>query len=314
MSWMALVLELPSISNSFTKHSQHPYMIGKALVCKAFRFSTRLAAYFHSSPPVSQNVMHIFDRNSKISQRNRTARLPDPETYDYIRDEVASRLADRVCDISRKFTSAVDLGCGRGHLAKFLTSDSVGMLYQCDNAAEVLKQAVSSEDLPTYKVLIHEEHLPFRSDSLDLVLSSLSLHWVNNLPGILREVLRCLRNDGCFLGVMSASDTLFELRFSLQMTELERLGGFSPHISPFADNVDMGELMQVCGFNLITLLNSVSREKMELLVIGVFQRLLDSYTSLVGNLILLRENLCHAEALSTRLKILANWTKLLRKR
>ena len=32
--------------------------------------------------------MNVFDRNAKRIQRNRTAALPEPEMYDYIKDEV----------------------------------------------------------------------------------------------------------------------------------------------------------------------------------------------------------------------------------
>ncbi|VDP42815.1 unnamed protein product [Schistosoma mattheei] len=124
--------------------------------------------------------------------------------YDYIREEVADRLADRLNDISRKFDVALDIGCGRGHLSQFVTSDNIGVLYQLDSSSEVL-------------------------------------------------ILTCLRNDGCLLGVMPAMDTLYELRVSLQLAELERLGGISSHISPFVDSVDMANLLQCAGFNLITL-------------------------------------------------------------
>ncbi|KAH8855571.1 Arginine-hydroxylase NDUFAF5, mitochondrial [Schistosoma japonicum] len=81
----------------------------------------------------------------------------------------------------------------------------------------------------------------------------MSLHWINDLPDLLRQILTCLRNDGCLLGVMPATDTLYELRVSLQLAELERLGGISSHISPFVDSVDMADLLQCAGFNLITL-------------------------------------------------------------
>jgi len=51
-----------------------------------------------------------------------------------------------------------------------------------------------------------------------------SLHWVNNLPKAFSNVHRCLKPDGVFLGAMFGSNTLFELRCSLQLAELEREG------------------------------------------------------------------------------------------
>lgn len=83
-------------------------------------------------------AMNIFDRNAKRLQKNRAACSPDPATYDYLRDEVASHVLDRVCDISRFFATCLDVGCGRGHIAKRVSEDLVGSLYQCDLAEEAL--------------------------------------------------------------------------------------------------------------------------------------------------------------------------------
>lgn len=55
--------------------------------------------------------------------------------------------------------------------------------------------------------------LPFEDESVDIFTSSLSLHWVNNLPGLFKEVNRCLKKDGVFIGSMFGGETLFELRF-----------------------------------------------------------------------------------------------------
>ncbi|CAF4982989.1 unnamed protein product [Rotaria sp. Silwood1] len=52
---------------------------------------------------------------------------------------------------------------------------------------------------------------------------------------------------------MFASDTLYELRVSLQLAENEREGGFSPHISPFIEPPDIGSLLQRIGYNIVTL-------------------------------------------------------------
>lgn len=93
---------------------------------------------------------------------------------------------------------------------------------------------------------------PLALGSYDLVLSSLSLHWINDLPGALAQINRLLRPDCPFLGAMLGGDSLFELRTSLQLAEQDRRGGLSPHVSPLADVRDVGGLMQRAGFSMLT--------------------------------------------------------------
>lgn len=97
-----------------------------------------------------------------------------------------------------------------------------------------------------------EASLPFGPAEFDLVLSSLSLHWANDLPGVLAQVNRVLKPDCPFVGAMLGGDTLFELRTSLQLAELERRGGISPRVSPLADVRDVGGLLQRAGFKMLT--------------------------------------------------------------
>lgn len=52
--------------------------------------------------------------------------------------QVAETVVERVADISRFFPEAVDVGCGRGHVAKAISEDLVGSLYQCDMAEHAL--------------------------------------------------------------------------------------------------------------------------------------------------------------------------------
>lgn len=88
----------------------------------------------------------------------------------------------------------MDLGAGSGHLAKFLDEDMLtGRLIQCDTSSNALYRDVSmSTTLPLQqrvdRVLLNAkqmegvEALPFDEGSVDAVLSSMSLHWVNDLP------------------------------------------------------------------------------------------------------------------------------------
>lgn len=97
-----------------------------------------------------------------------------------------------------------------------------------------------------------EETISFEPESFDLVLSSLSLHWINDLPGVLSQINNILKPDCPFIGAMLGGDTLFELRTSLQLAEQERRGGMSPHVSPLADVRDVGGLLQKAGFKMLT--------------------------------------------------------------
>ena len=102
------------------------------------------------------------------------------------------------------------------------------------------------------EVLADEEQLPYGANTFDAVLSSLSMHWINDLPSVLAQINNVLKPDAPFIGAMFGGDTLYELRSSLQLADVERRGGVSPHISPLADIRDMGGLLQKAGFKLLT--------------------------------------------------------------
>ncbi|KAF4023117.1 hypothetical protein G4228_015537 [Cervus hanglu yarkandensis] len=68
----------------------------------------------------SVKAFNIFDRDLKRKQKNWAARQPEPMKFDYLKEEVGSRIADRVYDIARDFRLALDVGCGRGYIAEHL--------------------------------------------------------------------------------------------------------------------------------------------------------------------------------------------------
>jgi SAM-dependent methyltransferase len=94
------------------------------------------------------------------------------------------------------------------------------------------------------------EFLPFAPQSFDLVIASLSLHWVNDLPGALIQLRQALRPDGLFLASLPILGTLDTLRSALTETEADFAGGASPRISPFPDLRDCAALLQRAGFAL----------------------------------------------------------------
>ncbi|XP_073348001.1 arginine-hydroxylase NDUFAF5, mitochondrial [Pagrus major] len=204
-----------------------------------------------SVPVPGRGTMNVFNREMKKRQKNWAASLQDGHQYDYLRDEVGSRVADRVYDITRTFPLALDIGAGKGHIAQHLSKEVVERLFLTDVSEKTLTQKRRSE-IPTRCVLADEEFLPFKDNTFDLVMSSLSLHWINDLPGALRQIHQVLKPDGVFIGAMVGGETLYELRCSLQLAETEREGGFSPHVSPYTAVTDLGNLLGQAGFNMLT--------------------------------------------------------------
>ncbi|XP_056136339.1 arginine-hydroxylase NDUFAF5, mitochondrial [Lampris incognitus] len=253
--------QVPQIGSlrSFIPRQQQPVIAFYRRNVTAAPSDSRLITSKHQSNPRTayprwmsgRGAMNIFDRTMKRKQKKWAASLQDSSKYDYLRDEVGSRVADRVYDIARTFPLALDVGCGKSHIAEHLSKDVVERLFLTDISEATLKQMRSCE-IPTHCVLADEEFLPFKENTFDLVVSSLSLHWTNDLPGALRQIHHVLKPDGVFIGAMVGGETLYELRCSLQLAETEREGGFSPHVSPYTAVTDIGNLLGQAGFNMLT--------------------------------------------------------------
>ncbi len=150
--------------------------------------------------------------------------------------------------IMRDFPRAVDLGARKGAFAEALAASDaaprVGLLVEADLSGPMLAGRGGM------RVQADEERLPFAAASLDLIVSSLSLHWANDVIGALVQARLALKPDGLFIGALFGGATLTELRQSLTAAELELTGGAGPRVSPFADPSDAAGLLQRAGFAL----------------------------------------------------------------
>ena len=178
---------------------------------------------------------NVFDR-TLLRRRRERARALGPETF--LIDRVAADLAGRLGAVLRQFEVAADLGT---------PSDAVRQAL-ADNSA--VGRLIGASPIPDGDLVADEEVLPFGDGSLDLVVSALSLQFVNDLPGTLIQIRRALKPDGLFLAALLGGDTLTELRQAFAAAEAEVEGGVSPRVAPFADVREMGALLQRAGFAL----------------------------------------------------------------
>jgi NADH dehydrogenase [ubiquinone] 1 alpha subcomplex assembly factor 5 len=204
----------------------------------------------------------------KKRQRQWSISIPNSEHYDYLRQEIAERLVDRLDDISRDFEVALDIGCHKGFILNSIAAKNwdggrgvggIKRLHQCDIAdfsKELEKIVISKDSAIEHSFVVADEesnNFPFEDNSVNLVMTAMSLHWVNDIPSTLMRIKKILKPDGAFICSMLGGSTLEELRHCFYLAEMERKGGLSPHTSPYVRPSDAAALLQGAGFALPTI-------------------------------------------------------------
>ena len=185
----------------------------------------------------------LFDRLRLRKRRVRAA--PQFAQHDFLQRDVAVRIAESLAFIARPLPLIVELGSHTGALSRELAIRPGTMhVIACDPTYAALQHQTR------LRVVADEEWLPFAANSVDAVVSSLALHWVNDLPGTLAQIHRILKPDGLFMAVLPGGETLRELRAVFAATESARSGGVSPRVAPFIDIRDAGALLQRAQFAL----------------------------------------------------------------
>ena len=185
----------------------------------------------------------LVDPELSVARKRRALRRP-LEGADFLMARAVEDLGERLGVVGRRFGKAAAIHCltpaARDALLASGKVDSVDRV-----EPDVLflgggEGRAAPADAP----------LPLDPGSLDLVVSLLSLHEADDIPGILIQIRRALRPDGLFLGALPGAGTLAELRESLLAAETEISGGASPRVMPFTDVRDGGALLQRAGFAL----------------------------------------------------------------
>ena len=186
----------------------------------------------------SDGPPRIFDAIRRQARLVRSAaRFPQA---DFLHARAAANAAESLEAILRDFPVAVDLSAHPGVFdAAVRSSDAAGRVGPVQTPVSLAQRAAPGADA-----------LPLDDASTDLIVSLLTLHWANDLPGALVQIRRALKPDGLFIGTLFGAGTLKELRAVLTEVELEERGGAQARVSPFADGYDGAALLQRAGFAL----------------------------------------------------------------
>ncbi|OCF38005.1 hypothetical protein I317_03966 [Kwoniella heveanensis CBS 569] len=245
----------------------------------------------HTPPPTTP--YEVFDEPSKDRQRDRAilrlrqdtsdpadqegSDVEDPvKVVDYLREEIAERLAERIEDLKTPPGSILELAAHSGQLTQILQevlADEVPSESENQDAQDQRRKwwivessegALNRDDDSLFaspptriqaspsNLLSHPQIQPLIGN-VEAVVSAGGLHWVGDIVGALTQVRHVLKPDGVFVGAVLGGDTLFELRTSLQLAEQERRGGIANRVSPMINPTDAPSLLNRAGFTLTTI-------------------------------------------------------------
>ncbi len=192
----------------------------------------------NTAPPL------LFDRSRQRHNRRRAA--PHLARHGALFDAVNEQILERLGDIRRPFQRILDLGSRDFSLAQALLKH--------DPQRTLVHAALTPLTAPLPAGItaleLDDEWLPFADATFDLIIANMNLHAVNDVPGTLIQMRRCLKPDGLLLAAFIGGDSLMDVRATLQEAEMATRGGASLHFSPMIDVRDAGMLLMRAGFAL----------------------------------------------------------------
>lgn len=136
----------------------------------------------------------------------------------------------------------VDLGCGTGHFSRALSACYQQPVLGLDLAEGMLRHAREHSPQQRGWVVADAEALPLRSESQDLIFSSLALQWCPQLPLALGEAWRVLRPGGVLAFNTLLEGSLHELR------EAWRAVDDHVHVNRFTPPEELRTMLAEAGF------------------------------------------------------------------
>ncbi len=188
-------------------------------------------------------IPEIFDYQQLIRQKNRAN--PRFAAHQFLFEEAANLLGDHLDCLKRDYQQALNLYAFNDCLHnQLVTHHKIKNITTCSALPDSLTHIQNVTHTPL------EAPLLFDAKQFDLITSSMGLHWLNDLPGVLIQTLKALRPDGLFLFNMLGAGTLDELRLSLAEADKQHYGGMAARIIPFVEVKTLGMLLQRAGFEM----------------------------------------------------------------
>ncbi|AMS33194.1 hypothetical protein AEM42_13905 [Betaproteobacteria bacterium UKL13-2] len=197
----------------------------------------------HPTLPLTRNVRRSF--NSAAA------------TYDehaFLQREIADRLFERLDYIKLTPQRILELGCGTGYATRKIAERFPNAQLVAVDLAESMCRAAAAQQPRLglmsrllqkspriHFVCTNGESLPIADESVDLILSNLTLQWCD-VEVVAREAIRVLSPNGLLMFTTFGPDTLKELKAAFRQVD------DAPHVNTFTDMHDLGDILLHTSF------------------------------------------------------------------
>lgn len=165
------------------------------------------------------------------------------DQYSIVQREVGRRMVERIDLLKSKPLSILDLGSGTGYLAELLLLKFSTSSITCLDLADNMLLECKKKNPNLHLIISDIENMPFKPASFDLIISSFTLHWCEEIEKIFFDVRKLLKNNGVFMFTTVGPNTLRELQDAYKDIDVEQ------HINSFTDMHLYGDSLLKCGFD-----------------------------------------------------------------
>jgi len=192
----------------------------------------------------------MINKEYKRKSFNRAAKTYD--SCSTLQDTISGNLIDRLKNIKLYPLDILDLGCGTGTNGLNLRKKyKKSRIINYDFSENMLKEACIKQKLfildkinpsPYSYICADIEAIPLEENSLDLVWSSSTLQWCNELELVFDQIKKILKPGGLFIFSTFGTNTLSELRNITENLFKEK------RTSTFTDMDNVRNLLLSSGF------------------------------------------------------------------
>ncbi|MDA8429342.1 MAG: malonyl-ACP O-methyltransferase BioC [Geobacteraceae bacterium] len=202
--------------------------------------------------------------------RNRVGRSFHRQAAEYDRyASVQKRVVKRVVSLVKNHVvgmpeTVLDIGCGTGHLLSLLRPEFPhSRLYGLDLAYNMTHCASVHLGTEAQFVNADAESLPFRDGAFNLLVSTSTLQWLDNLDLFFKQAHRVTHVNGLLCVAFFGGKTLCELRECYREVLEQRTGGCSSYMDRlhrFMDRADVEHALERIDFDQATILSEIETD------------------------------------------------------